>query len=123
MTVAMGVSGTTASQKLFSPAFLQDTLTQEVHRLLSLQYARPILEALSDHPEGLDTRWLDVRVVGVDGSARTAYVLVGKLEGAGWVESRVGSKPKRWILTTRGKEALAFAQHGDLIGKRGVGAN
>ena len=90
-------------------------MTQEVHRLLSLEYVRPILEALASHPEGLATRWLDVKVVGVDGSGRTAYVAVSKLSRAGWITGRPGSRPKLWVLSARGKEALEFARKADSI--------
>ncbi len=115
------MSASTGAQRLFSQTFLQEALAQEVHRLLSLQYARGILEALDEHHEGLDVRWFDVKVVGVEGSGRTAYVVVKKLSAAGWISSRAGTKPQRWLLTPKGKEALDLARQGDSIGNGGRG--
>ena len=121
--VLSDMSSPAASQKLFSPTFLREALTQEVHRLLSLQYARPILEALEANPGGQDVRWLDVKIVGTAGSARTAYVVVQKLSEAGWLAPKAGSKPQLWVLTPRGRDALHFARQGDSIGKGGAGVH
>jgi hypothetical protein len=115
------MSISTAPQRLFSPTFLQEALTQEVHRLLSLQYARPILEAMEAHADGVTTRWLDVHVVGDGGSAKTAYVVVRKFEQAGWVAPRKGPNGQLFVLTSRGQEALGLARRGDSIGNGGVG--
>jgi hypothetical protein len=115
------MSMSTAMQRLFSPAFLQEALAQEVHRLLSLQYARGILQALDEHPEGLEGRYFDVKVVGLDGSGRSAYVVLKKLQAAGWITVKSGSKPKLWMVTPKGREALELDHRSDSIGSGGVG--
>lgn len=115
MNVDYNMSISTPVQGLFSLNFLEETLTEEVHRLLSLRYGRRVLEALEDHPEGFDIRWFDVNVVGTEGSARTAFTLVKRLAAAGWVAPRPGPRPKRWVLTKKGREALQLARQGDRI--------
>lgn len=115
------MSASTVTQRLLPPTFLQEALAQEVHKLLSLKYARPILEALAGHIEGLEVRWLDVKVVGLEGSSKTASVVAKKLRAAGWVTPKPGTKPERLVLTAKGREALELAQKGDSIGSSGVG--
>jgi len=100
------MSASTSPKGLFAPTFIRDTLSQEVHRLLSLDYCRETLEALAIAPEGRSTRWIDVHVVGDKGSGKTAYILVRKLSAAGWIEERGRSERRAWFLADRGRQIL-----------------
>lgn len=112
---------TASAQGLLSPRFVAEALTQEIHQLLSLEYGRRILEALSVAPAGRTARWIDLRVIGESGSSKSAFVTLNRLKEAGWAES-VGPKGSRiWSITDRGRKALAYARAGDSIGNGGVG--
>lgn len=110
-----------SAQKLSSPTFLKDALTQEVNRLLSRDYARASLEAFEAHPEGLTTRWIDIRVVGLEGSAKSAYEIVKDFLKIGWLAPKGGKKAQLWILTERGKAALEYARQGDSVENEAAG--
>jgi hypothetical protein len=112
---------TASAQRLLSPTFITDALTQEVHQLLSLTHIRQILEALESAPDGRTARWLDVHVVGEAGSAKTAFVGLNRLAEAGWAEARGRKGARVWVITERGRAALNYARSGDSIGKGGVG--
>jgi hypothetical protein len=123
-TVGNDMSASTAIQKLFSQDFLEEALNEEAHRLLSLNYARKTLEALEAHPAGLSVRWIDVNVVGVDGSSRSADVIVKKLAAPGWLAQvpRVGKAPQLWVITPKGAEILRQDRQHDSSGKKGGSA-
>jgi len=109
----------TTAQGLLSPAFVLDTLTQEVHQLLSLAYVRQILEALSESPKGLTARWIDVHIVGDTGSPKSAFVSLNRLAEAGWAASKGPKGSRVWNVTERGRKALGYAREGDTLAKYG----
>ena len=112
---------TVSAQRLLSRTFIDDTLTQEVHQLLSSPYVRKILEALDAAPDGLTARWIDIHVVGEEGSGKTAYVTLNRLGDAGWASYRGPTGSRVWSITDRGRKALVYAREGDSIGNDGVG--
>jgi hypothetical protein len=111
---------TVSARRLLSEKFIADTLTQEVHQLLSLTHLREILEALEDSAAGRSARWLDVHVVGDQGSAKTAFVTLNRLAEAGWVTSKGPKGSRAWVISDRGRRALAYARAGDSIGIDGI---
>ena len=112
---------TASAQGLLSRTFIDDALTQEVHQLLSSPYVRKILEALESASNGLTARWIDVHVVGEEGSGKTAYVTLNRLGDAGWASYRGPTGSRVWSITDRGRKALVYAREGDSIGNDGVG--
>src|SRR5437867_11495828 len=105
----------TSAKRILSPRYIQQELTDEVHKLLGLTYTRPILEALAKSQSGLSFRAIDVGVVGTSGSAGTASATLRKLADAGWVEKKENEKTgdTRYHITNRGREALQYAKQGD----------
>src|SRR5438552_18317749 len=105
----------TSAKRILSPRYILQELADEVHKLLSLTYTRPILEALLKEPAGLSFRGIDVGVVGATGSAGSAAATLRKLIDAGWVEKKENPKKgdTRYHLTKRGREALTYAKQGD----------
>lgn len=111
-----------SAQGLLSRTFIDDALTQEVHQLLSSPYVRKILEALVTARDGLTARWIDIHIVGEEGSGKTAYVTLNRLGDAGWASYRGPRGSRIWSVTDRGRKALLYAREGDSIGNGGVGA-
>ncbi|MCJ2669155.1 MAG: hypothetical protein LN416_01415 [Candidatus Thermoplasmatota archaeon] len=93
------------AEKILSPRFIQEELIESIHEILKLKYSVPLLRALNDAPNGRGYRWLDVKVVGVDGSGATARPTLNKLIEAGWVKQE---PRKPYFITDRGREALAY---------------
>lgn len=112
---------TVSAQELLSRTFIDDALTEEVHQLLSSPYVRKILEALEIAPDGLTARWIDIHVVGEEGSGKTAYVTLNRLGEAGWASYRGPKGSRVWSITDRGRRALGYARNGDSIGIQGAG--
>lgn len=106
--------------KLLSGEFVKEALTQEVHRLLSLGYAREILDALAAAPQGRSARWIDVKVVGEEGSSKTAFVLLNRFLDAGWAIPKGPKGSRIWSITDKGRHALEYARQGDSFGRAGL---
>ncbi|MFZ0890869.1 MAG: hypothetical protein WB778_05200 [Thermoplasmata archaeon] len=107
----------TSPQRLLATTFVTDTLMQEVHRLLSSEHVRSLLDELDKHTPGLTARWVDVHIVGETGSSKTAYEILKRLSEAGWVTQVQGSKPQVWKLSAKGRQALDYARAGDSLEK------
>lgn len=106
---------TAPAVRLLSPTFVADTLTQEIHELLSLVYARRILEALEEAPDGRSARWIDVHVVGDSGSPKSAFAGLNRLEIAGWAVPKGPKGSRVWSITDRGRRVLNYAREGDSL--------
>jgi hypothetical protein len=110
----------TAAQRILSQKFILQELTDEIHKLLSLKYTRPILEGLEKEPEGMSFRMVDVRIIGVEGSPGSASKTLKKLIEVGWVEN----KNDVYVITKRGREALGYSRQGNglsTVEKKGRG--
>lgn len=114
----------TTAERLLSPTFVADALSQEVHEILSLTHVRPILEALDAAPEGKSARWIDIHIIGETGSPKTAFVTLNRLAKVGWAVSRGPKGSRMWSITDRGRRALKYSRQGDSIasGDADVGA-
>ena len=107
----------TSPQRLLATAFVVDTLMQEIHRLLSSEHVRTLLDELDKQSSGLTARWVDVHIVGETGSSKTAYEVLKRLSQAGWVTHVQGSQPRAWKISAKGRQALEYARAGDALEK------
>jgi DNA-binding HxlR family transcriptional regulator len=100
------------AQRILSPKFILQELTDEIHKLLGLKYTRAILQRLENEPDGMTFREVDVKIIGSEGSPGSADSTLKKLKEVGWVENKNSS----YVITKRGREALTYARQGDGLG-------
>jgi DNA-binding HxlR family transcriptional regulator len=99
------------AEKILSPIFIQEELTDEIHKLLGRKYTIPILKGLAKANEGLGFRWIDVEIVGTDGSGSTARKTLTDLMEVGWVKQK--GQRGMYHITDRGRKALSYANEGE----------
>lgn len=97
------------SSGLLSADYAERILTREVHVVLGLAYARPILEYLASVHEPVSFRDIDVVAVGRGGSSRSTSETLKRLRAISWVSH----EDSKYLITTLGSEALAYAKIGD----------
>ncbi|MFQ6060549.1 MAG: hypothetical protein ACE5KV_04510 [Thermoplasmata archaeon] len=106
------------AEKILSPRFIEEELTDRIHEMLARKYVTAILRYLKDHPEGVGFRQIDVEVVGAKGSVSTTRNTLKDLIDVGWVEQKEKSP---YFITEKGKEALIYSRKGEGLISNGNG--
>ena len=91
--------------------FIREELTDEIHRLLGLAHAVPILRYLKNKGKsGAGWKELDRKVVG---NSSTTDKTLKQLVQANWVQKKGTDRRGAYVLTERGERALAYHEQGE----------